>query len=68
MCPSSPFIPYTLYLHGVNIHYVYLKPRPNGPASSHKWRQVELAKKHKLDGQTDLQVSSQVLASQKKKI
>ena len=44
-----------------------VKPWPNGPVSCRKWTQVELAKRLKLGGQTDPQVSSQVLASHKKK-
>ena len=42
-----------------------LKPWSNGPASCRKWTQVELAKRLKLGGQTDSQVSSQVHASRK---
>ena len=36
-----------------------VKPWSNGPASSRKWTQVELAEKLTLGGQTDTQVSSQ---------
>ena len=43
-----------------------LKPWSNGPASSRKWPQVELGYRLALGGQTDWQVSSQVLASHKK--
>ena len=42
-----------------------LKPWSNGPASSRKWTQVELAYKLALGGQTDTQVSSQVHTSRK---
>ena len=49
-------------LLGANV----LKPWSNGPASSRKWTQVELAKGLVLGGQTDSQVSSQVHASRKK--
>ena len=42
-----------------------LKPRPNRPASSHKWRQVELACRLALGGQTE--VSSQVHVGRRKK-
>ena len=42
-----------------------VKPWSNGPASSRKWTQVELAKKIALGDQTDSQVSSQVHASRK---
>ena len=43
---------------------MFLKPWPNGPASSPKWTQVEHAQKLELGGQT---VSSQVHASRKKR-
>ena len=45
---------------------MFLKHWPNGPTSSRKWTQVELAKRLGLGGQTDSQVSSQVHASCKK--
>ena len=44
-----------------------IRPWPNGPESSHKWTQVELAKRLALGGQMDLQVSLQVLANHTKK-
>ena len=44
-----------------------LKPWSNGPASSRKWTQVELAWRLALGGQTDSQVSSQVHATRKKR-
>ena len=40
-----------------------VKPWSNGPPSSRKWTQVELAKRFGLGGQTDSQVSTQVHAS-----
>ena len=40
-----------------------VKPWSNGPPSSRKWTQVELAKRFALGGQTDSQVSTQVHAS-----
>ena len=47
-------------------HFDFIKPWPNGPASTRKWTQVELAKRLALSGQTDSQVSLQVHASRKK--
>ena len=40
-----------------------VKPWSNGPSSSRKWTQVELAKRFALGGQTDSQVSTQVHTS-----
>ena len=48
--------------------FLIIKPWPNRPASSRKWMQVELALRLALGGQTDSQVSSQVLVSRKKDI
>ena len=45
-----------------------LKPGPNGPASSRKWTQVQLAYRLALCGQTSSQVLPQVHASRIKKI
>ena len=39
---------------------LYIKPWSNRPASSRKWRQVKLALRLALGGQTDSQGSSQV--------
>ena len=44
-----------------------LKPWPNGPASSRKWMQVELAYRLALGSQMDLQVSWQVTQVAKEK-
>ena len=49
------------------IQVAIVKPWPNGPASSRKWTQVELAQRLALGGQTVSQVSWQVQASRKKK-
>ena len=48
-------------------NHSHLKPWPNGPASSRKWSQVELAQRLDLCFQTDSEVSSQVPSSRKKK-
>ena len=45
-----------------------IKPGPNGPASSRKWTQVQLAQKPALGGQTNWQVSPQLHASRIKNI
>ena len=44
-----------------------VKSWSNGPVSSRKWTQVELAQRLAFGGQTDPQVSSQVHASRKKR-
>ena len=44
-----------------------INPGPNGPASSRKWTQVQLAKRLALGGQTNSQVLPQVHANRIKK-
>ena len=39
----------------------HFKPWPNGPASSRKWTQIELAKRLALGGQTDSQVTKKIV-------
>ena len=44
----------------LSLFQTWLKPWPNGPASSRQWTQVELAERLAMCGQTDSQVSSDV--------